>query len=208
MKGEFPRAFICIVLLTGTLWVSALVDSRSPRELQRPLYSIGMELGGWRGTDDAALDKAVVDDLQATSYIMRTYRRNWDALGVFIAYYSRQRAGESMHPPRHCLPGNGWSIVQSGFSEVPGRGQSDVVNRYYMQNGDSRRLVLYWYQSRRRIVASEYAAKAFLIWDGLRDADSSGTLVRVTLPESPAALATGLQFAAALILEIQNCLGR
>ncbi len=56
------------------------------------------------------------------------------------------------------------------------------VNRYLLQNGDQRALVLYWYQGRGRVQASEYMVK----WDLLRDAAlrhrSDEALVRIVVP--------------------------
>ena len=56
------------------------------------------------------------------------------------------------------------------------------VNRYLLQNGDARALVLYWYQGRGRVQASEYLVK----WDLLRDAAlkhrSDEALVRIVVP--------------------------
>jgi hypothetical protein len=38
---------------------------------------------------------------------------------------------------------------------LPGRTEPIEVNRYIIQRGDTKSLVLYWYQSRDRAVASE-----------------------------------------------------
>ena len=44
------------------------------------------------------------------------------------------------------------------------------------------RLVVYWYQSHGRTVASEYWSKAYLVWDALRLNRTDGALVRVITP--------------------------
>jgi EpsI family protein len=45
-----------------------------------------------------------------------------------------------------------------------------------------KRLVVYWYQSHGRAVASEYWSKAYLVWDALRLNRTDGALVRVIAP--------------------------
>jgi len=40
-------------------------------------------------------------------------------------------------------------------------------------------MVLYWYQSQGRIVASEYLAKFLLITDGLKNRPTDGAMVRI-----------------------------
>ena len=56
------------------------------------------------------------------------------------------------------------------------------INQYVLQKGDQRSLVLYWYQGRGRVEASEYKVK----WDLLRDAAlrrrSEEALVRIVVP--------------------------
>ena len=48
--------------------------------------------------------------------------------------------------------------------------------------GDQKSLVLYWYQSRDRVVASEYKAKFFVVADALRYNRTDTALVRVVVP--------------------------
>jgi EpsI family protein len=43
-------------------------------------------------------------------------------------------------------------------------------------------LVLYWYQSRDRVVASEYKAKFFVVADAMRYNRTDTALVRVMVP--------------------------
>jgi EpsI family protein len=55
------------------------------------------------------------------------------------------------------------------------------INRYIIQRGDSRSLVLYWYQSRDRVVASEYEAKLYTMVDAMKDNRTDTALVRVVI---------------------------
>ena len=43
-------------------------------------------------------------------------------------------------------------------------------------------MVLYWYQSQRRVIASEFSAKFWLVMDSIRYHRSDTALVRVTIP--------------------------
>jgi EpsI family protein len=56
------------------------------------------------------------------------------------------------------------------------------VNEYVVQHGESRSVVLYWYQSRDRSVASEYRAKFWVIADAIRYNRTDTALVRVIVP--------------------------
>jgi EpsI family protein len=54
-----------------------------------------------------------------------------------------------------------------------------LVNEYIVEQGTERDLVLYWYQTHERIVASEYSAKFWLVADGLRRRSTDGAMIRI-----------------------------
>jgi EpsI family protein len=209
MQNDTWRLAVSALLLAATLAASKAIDSRRAVALDKPLETLSANIAGWRAETGPDLAPVILEQLKASSYLSRTYRRGpEEAIGLFIAYYSQQRAGENMHSPRACLPGNGWKISEQGTTWAPTGGRPIEVNLYRIQNAADRRVILYWYQNRKRIIAGEYKAKVFLIWDSVREGDTSGALVRVTLPETPGAVETGAHFAAALFPEVQRCLGR
>jgi EpsI family protein len=120
-----------------------------------------------------------------SSYVMRAYAADAQAearFSLYVGYYDSQTQGKTIHSPKNCLPGAGWEALASSTQQVTTPDGVVTVNRYLLQNGDDRALVLYWYQGRGRVAASEYAVK----WDLLRDAALRGrteeALVRVMVP--------------------------
>ena len=105
-------------------------------------------------------------------------RRRGRALGLYIGYYKSQREGESIHSPLNCLPGSGWLPMSSGRMAIPVQAAADSqstgpsstieVNRYLVQKGGETMLVLYWYQSHGRVIASEYWGKIYMVLDAVR----------------------------------------
>lgn len=85
---------------------------------------------------------------------------------VYLGFYDKQTRGRTIHSPKNCLPGAGWEALQSGPENVAVGTDTITVNRYLLQNGDEKALVLYWYQGRGRVAYNEYLVK----WDLLRDA--------------------------------------
>jgi EpsI family protein len=61
-------------------------------------------------------------------------------------------------------------------------GSSFKANRYVIQKGTERALVLYWYQGRGRSVANEYWDKMYTVIDSVAQRRSDGALVRVIAP--------------------------
>src|SRR4051794_379662 len=166
-----------------------------------------MEIDHWSGTAAARLSDAVESRLLATNYLTRIYRRNERQMSLLITYYSQQNSGESMHSPRNCLPGAGWEAWDYKTIMVPVGSRKEIVNLYSIQKDGQRMQVLYWYQSRSRIVANEYAGKAWLVWDGLTMRKTGGALVRLMMADRAGSVDEEVRFAARLIPEVQHCLG-
>jgi EpsI family protein len=195
-----------VTLLSGTLLLSNAAGRRIAEPLARPLEEISSGLDGWKAVEDKRLDARVLKSLTPTNYLSRTYSRGKSQLDLFIAYYSQQRAGESMHSPKHCLPGAGWEIWRHDSAMVPVNGHAVEVNKYSIQNAGNRMLMFYWYQSINRIVASEYVGKVLLARDTLLTGRTGGSIVRITVPDKPAAEQEAVDFTIKLIPEVQRCL--
>jgi EpsI family protein len=104
---------------------------------------------------------------------------------VYIGYYASQRTGDTIHSPQNCLPGAGWDPIHSGYItiSVPG-GRQIVVNEYLIQQDRDKALVLYWYQSRGRVIASEYSGKFWMVADAISRNRTDGALVRLITPSN------------------------
>src|SRR5258708_22197291 len=176
------RFWVAAALLTGT---ALLLHARNSSEIiptRELLASFPRTLGGWTSRD-IPLTQDVLDVLGPGDFLLREYQDPvaGSDVDLFIAYFPSQRSGDAIHSPKNCLPGAGWAPVQSDQITVtlPGRAPFSA-NRYLIAKGEDRRLVLYWYWAHNRVVASEYAAKFYLVADSIRERRSDGSLIRVT----------------------------
>jgi len=208
MSRQLPwHAIGAFVLLSATLAASKLSEPRVPQVLAQPLNTIPWNIAGFAGTPDPPLSPDSLHKLSADSYLLRSYRKEATEADLFIAFYARQRAGESMHSPKHCLPGSGWEIWRYGSTDIPVNGRRVTINEYSINHGGDRRVVLYWYQSKSRIIASEYFGKLILARDALLQNSTAGSIVRIIVTDRPGALQEGRGFAAALVPYVQRCFG-
>jgi EpsI family protein len=75
--------------------------------------------------------------------------------------------------------------VDVGYQEIaiPGDPSTRIsANRFLIEKGADRQVVLYWFQGRGRVVANDIQATLFLAYDTLRGRGSDETLVRVSAP--------------------------
>jgi EpsI family protein len=151
-----------------------------------PLEKFSFGDSTWFSRQDAQLDKETLDVLQADDILSRIYqdRASGHFANLFVAFFNTQRTGKAPHSPKNCLPGSGWVPSESGMLNItiPGEPEPITVNRYVVARGENESVVLYWYQSRNRIIASEYSAKIYTVVDAIRYNRSDTALVRVVVP--------------------------
>ena len=162
-----------------------------------PLAVFPTTIGPWTVAEEGVVDQETKDVLKADDLLNRMYARpSASPVNLFVAAFRSQRTGKAPHSPKNCLPGSGWSQLVNDriHIDVPGRAPIEV-NHYVVARGDSRSVVLYWYESRDRVIASEYAAKVFVVADSIRYNRSDTALVRIVVPISGADQATADQTA-------------
>jgi EpsI family protein len=177
------RFAAALLLLVST---ALFLQARNRGEVfppRKPLSQFPEQLGGWKGTD-VEIGQDIRDILGAGDFMLRVYRaedNRQPSTDLFIAYFPSQRAGDTIHSPKNCLPGAGWTPIDSARISLSLSGHSPFpVNRYVIAKGSDRLLVLYWYLAHDRAVASEYWAKIYLVADSIRMNRSDGSLVRLT----------------------------
>jgi len=180
-------------LLAALLIFSAAVvlQARQRNEVfpsRLPLQTFPRQINAWSGTD-IAIDKDTLQILGAGEFLLRDYRGEEASnpeINLFIAYFPSQRAGDTIHSPRHCLPGAGWTPLENTRTMLSMPGHAPFpANRYVIAQGDSRQIVLYWFWAHDRGTASEYWAKFYLVADSLKMNRSDGALVRLMAPMYP-----------------------
>jgi EpsI family protein len=177
------RFWAMVLALIGATVALHALSHGEPVVLSTPLKYFPLQLGPWHGSDFPleadVLKVAAVDD-----YVNRMYQQpDGKALGLYIGYYKSQQTGDAIHSPKNCLPGSGWQPMTAGHvSIVLPDGKHALVNLYIIEKGLDRQVVLYWYQSHGRVIASEYSAKYYMVRDALRMNRTDSALVRVVVP--------------------------
>lgn len=187
MRNLAPRFIITALLIAAA---ALFLHARARNEVlppRLPLEQVPGQLGTWTGVD-IPIDQETLDVLGHGDFLHRRYQDESERpdLDLFIAYFPSQRAGDTLHSPKNCLPGSGWSQIDSRPVTLSFPGHAPFpATRYVVALGDSRQVVLYWYWAHNRGVASEYWAKYYLVADSLKMNRSDGSLVRVSTPLYP-----------------------
>jgi EpsI family protein len=175
-------------ILTAVLAVQAIIFYGLSRAeaipVKKPLAELPRQVAEWQAVQEFSIDKETQEVLKADETLSRTYAAPGRlAVHLWVAYFNSQRSGQAPHSPKNCLPGNGWVPSINDIIHVPVEGRDPIeVNRYIIARGDTKSLVLYWYQSRDRVVASEYKAKFYVVADAMRYNRTDTALIRVMVP--------------------------
>ena len=176
------RIFIAAAILGIAVILGNLHPPPPPTPLPHELKEFSRAVPGWKARGTLQLDRDVIDVLGLSDYLLREYvdqtgRNVW----LYVAYYAQ---GPAFHSPKLCLPGSGWQPIEAERLVLPVASAPGgvPVNRYVVQKGNKRELLLYWYQSQGRAMAGDLEAKFFLFDSALRRHRKDSALVRVSSP--------------------------
>lgn len=187
MKSSLRFGILLVLILFVGLFVNGWSYLGEAHVDRKELKNFPQTIGQWQKTgNDQIINDETMKVLRASDYLLRDFRKSdGPVANLYVGYYESQRSGVTYHSPLNCLPGSGWMLSEPGKAQVSlPDGSSFVANKYVIQSGDYKNLMVYWYQGRGRNVASEYWGKIYTVLDSVRLRRSDGALVRVTVPIS------------------------
>lgn len=200
-NGKRFWILLAVLVLCGAV-INVWESAGEAKASRQPLKEFPAQVGDWKKSgEDTRFDAETEKVLRADDYLSRNYESpDGRIAALYVGYYASQRTGATYHSPLNCLPGAGWVMTDGGrITITPAGGRpSFEANRYIIQNGDDRVLMLYWYEGRGRPLASEYWGKIYTVVDSVRRRRSDGAMVRVMVPLSnsqPQAEKTALDIA-------------
>lgn len=184
LQSKSSRILTIALLLQSALFYGFSRTELAPKP--RPLGQFSMGSANWQKVHEYQIDQETLDVLKADELLSASFAQTGTGrqAELLVAYFQTQRNGKAPHSPKNCLPGSGFYALENTTIEIPISGEAKPirVNKYIVARGDNQSVVIYWYQSRSRVVASEYAAKLYTMWDAARTNRTDTALVRVVVP--------------------------
>lgn len=203
---SFSRAITASALMIFTMVCLGYFSRVEEADVKKPLSTFPTQVGEWIGKTDR-FDKKVYEMLGVSDSFLCDYRSpDGRQVQLYVGFYRRQDETSAIHSPKNCMPGAGWAIVQSSIEEFslphgnPGKAQGIKL---VLEKAGQRQIVLYWFQSQGRYIASEYWHKIYLVIDSITRHRTDGAFVRLITPaarnEEEKALRTLKDFAGLMI---------
>ncbi|MBK7392800.1 MAG: EpsI family protein [Chloracidobacterium sp.] len=178
-KSVLPLIVVLILSGVAINWFA----NRAEIAVQRTsLATFPPTLGEWKQKgNDIKFEPGIESVLGTTDYTMREYTAaDGRIANIYVGYYASQRAGATYHSPQNCLPGAGWMLKEPQYITVTtADGRTFTANRYIIENGVYKEVMIYWYQGRGHIEASEYRDKINTVLDSVTRRRTDGAMVRV-----------------------------
>ncbi len=190
LRAGWRSALVLLFLIAQILVVHAVSNGEHPPQ-PPALVGFPSAFGPWKVFGNDPIDSTTARELGADLLVSRSYIRTPTGIEVptgsfaslLVAWFQTQREGTRQpHSPKVCLPGAGWTPRVVDQLTVDTAAGAIAVNRYIVEKDTQRAVVLYWYQTPRRVIASEWAAKFWLSADAMLDKRTDTALVRVIVP--------------------------
>ncbi|MDM8518060.1 EpsI family protein [Desulfobacterales bacterium HSG16] len=179
LKHSLTASAIMLLTMLSLNYISH-VEEINPN---KAFSTFPLEIGEWKGKPER-FDQEIYDVLGVDDSILANYNHaDGRTVQLYVGFYNSQSEGDLIHSPKHCMPGAGWNIIESGIVEVdiPESGSMNVI-RLFLQKGVQKQISLYWFQSRGRIISSEYMQKIYLVTDSITRHRTDGSFVRLITP--------------------------
>lgn len=181
-------AWVSAGLLVASTALPGILDTPAQIAQSRENFATyPLEIGPWLGQTEI-MEEKYQRVLKLDDYFLANYTdpSTGSVINYYVAYYASQSKGRSIHSPRSCLPGGGWVVTDLPKKKLPiGKKGNSEVARVLIQQGETKQLVYFWTQQRGRVLNNEFIIKWYLLWDGLTQHRTDGSLVRLTTSIKP-----------------------
>jgi EpsI family protein len=180
------RYWVMIAILAGATIGMAYLSHGEATPLSKPLSEFPNRVGAYTTGVNWPLAQKTIDVLGVSDYLNRGYvSPTQGPINLYIGYFRNQRTGKTIHSPKNCLPGAGWTPVKETVYQLPlPDGRKVPINLYVLRKDLDNLLVLYWYQAHGRVIANEFVGKFYLVYDAIRLNRTDAALIRITVPIS------------------------
>lgn len=180
----YTKTITIAIIFLITLALTGFASHSEKIKPNKPFKEFPLTIDKWQGRS-GELDQDVYNILGVEDYILANYQKNsGERVNLYVGFYQSQKEGDIIHSPKNCMPGSGWKIIKTSLVPIAlASGKKDTkVIELLLQKGAEKQVVLYWFQSRGRIIASEYMQKIWLVIDSVTKQRTDGSFVRLISP--------------------------
>lgn len=178
------KAFLLslLLLLLTVAMVACLSMRQAPVVVQTNLEKLPREIGGYIAVD-GTFPESVYRELNSDKNVYRHYLNGNGVLSLYIGYYGTAKGGRTGHNPYACLPGAGWSILETKLINAPTKktAAGAAFNYIRAKRDGVNTVMVHWYQTAgTRVVATGIRQNIERFWGRLLHNRNDGAFVQIT----------------------------
>ncbi|MCP4671248.1 MAG: EpsI family protein [Desulfobacula sp.] len=180
----YQKTITIIIIMLVTAAVTGFASHSERIKPNKSFSEFPLEIGQWQGKK-GELDQEVYNILGVEDYILANFRKfSGEGVNLYVGFYQSQQEGDIIHSPKNCMPGSGWKITDTSIETINMADTEKSINviKLLLQKDSEKQVVLYWFQSRGRIISSEYMQKIWLVVDSVTKQRTDGSFVRLISP--------------------------
>lgn len=179
--------FLAVVLTAVAVAGGAFLRAGTPPPPDVVDTSLLPESLDGRRARDIPVDEATREQLDSDAMLLRAYEAPTEPpIWLLMDYHRTQGLGSTIHSPRICYPGAGWTVVASEISTQA----DDPICWLRLVRGNETMIALYWYESRWGVSARETTLKLHIVRSAMARRPSDAALFRLSTPVDDADEAT------------------
>jgi len=181
----WKNTIITVAIMLSTFGLLTYLSHPEVIEVKKNFSTFPTQIKQWKGVEER-FDEEIYQVLGVDDSFYANYKapgKRW--INLYIGFYQSQREGELIHSPKNCMPGGGWNITGVFIEPLKlndSAGTNHNIIKLILEKGPQKQISLYWYQSRGRIISSEYMQKIYLVWDAVTRNRTDGSFVRLIAP--------------------------
>lgn len=179
--GQVQKRRVVVLILLLVLCVAAARAVPAPGNI-RPGEHLDAALqlpGNWVRGESYPPSPLVIRALKLDDYVSRDYINGNRTVNLYVGYYDSAKKVGAAHSPLVCFPGQGWVLSNKRAVSLRVNDKEIRVATMIASRGDSKALVVYWFQAYDRTFAGTFAQKLYEFWCALSNRGEGNAFVRV-----------------------------
>ncbi|MCD4677446.1 MAG: EpsI family protein [Desulfobacula sp.] len=178
-----------LLVIIFSLVITGLLISMQPEsgtwEPEQGLKDALINIPEWQQFPDSPIDSEIITTLKLDDYINNTFSKESNQVSLYIGHYNTAKKVGAAHDPTVCFPGQGWILSDKIKGTYQFKSDKEYSIPYSMMvapRGESKQLIIYWFQSHDIANSNTLSQKFTLIWNRFLHKGESNAFVRVIMP--------------------------
>jgi EpsI family protein len=148
---------------------------------KKPLRLTFLNVDEWKPFNVIGMQDDIIESLSLDDYLFRSYKKDKQAVTLYVGYYRTPEKIGAAHSPLVCFPGQGWAITAPKRIQI--KSSVGIVNseKIIATKDGQQELIVYWFQAYDVTSSGTFMQKINSLWSRLKGNPADNAFVRVSV---------------------------